>query len=125
MVLGKDAQLNSAVVNAVAKVMDIQVVRMKNNSNDEFYGTADKKGIFTEAFRERSDNPRWIVIEGDQNPETIECLNTVLDDNKVLVHLNKERIPLCPNTRIVFEQCSSEGNSPAFVSRCGVVLVEN
>ena len=45
-------------------------------------------GLFSVVMRDlanmHSDNPKWIVLDGDIDPMWIESLNTVMDDNKVL-----------------------------------------
>lgn len=48
-------------------------------------------GLFSVLMRDQAnlttDNPKWIVLDGDIDPMWIESLNTVMDDNKVnLVH---------------------------------------
>lgn len=44
-------------------------------------------GLFSVLMREQanlgSDNPKWIILDGDIDPMWIESLNTVMDDNKV------------------------------------------
>ncbi len=44
-------------------------------------------GLFSVLMREQAnmttDNPKWIVLDGDIDPMWIESLNTVMDDNKV------------------------------------------
>ena len=44
-------------------------------------------GLFSVLMRDQanlnSDNPKWIVLDGDIDPMWIESLNTVMDDNKV------------------------------------------
>lgn len=46
-----------------------------------------------------------------------------MDDNKVLVLMTSERIPLTPSMRVIIETSSLEHASPATVSRCGIVVV--
>lgn len=44
-------------------------------------------GLFSVLMRDQAnlttDNPKWIVLDGDIDPMWIESLNTAMDDNKV------------------------------------------
>ena len=65
-------------------------------------------GLFTHILRKIIDNVRgelskrqWIIFDGDVDPEWVENLNSVLDDNKLLTLPNGERLALPPNVRVV------------------------
>jgi hypothetical protein len=65
-------------------------------------------GLFTHILRKIIDNLRgeltkrqWIIFDGDVDPEWVENLNSVLDDNKLLTLPNGERLALPPNVRVV------------------------
>jgi len=85
-------------------------------------------GVFTQTLRRIIDNVRgesqrrhWIVFDGDVDPEWVENLNSVLDDNKLLTLPSGERLQIPPNVRIMFEVETLKYATLATVSRCGMV----
>ncbi|CUG03846.1 Hypothetical protein, putative [Bodo saltans] len=65
----------------------------------------------------------WIFCDGDIDPEWVESLNSVLDDNKLLTMPNGVRIQFGNNVNFVFETHSLEFASPATVSRMGIIFL--
>ena len=102
-------------------------------------------GLFSIIMRDLSnvtnDSPKWIVLDGDIDPMWIESLNTVMDDNKVvlasasgmqcrlllytqvLTLASNERVPLTPSMRMMFEIGHVKAATPATVSRAGILFV--
>ncbi|PHH59003.1 hypothetical protein CDD81_3954 [Ophiocordyceps australis] len=116
-------------VEGVSHVIDSKVM-----SKEALYGNLDSTtrewtdGLFTSILRKIVDNLRgedskrhWIVFDGDVDPEWVENLNSVLDDNKLLTLPNGERLNLPPNVRIMFEVETLKYATLATVSRCGMV----
>lgn len=116
-------------VEGVSHIIDSKVM-----SKESLYGNLDSTtrewtdGLFTGILRKIVDNLRgedskrhWIVFDGDVDPEWVENLNSVLDDNKLLTLPNGERLNLPPNVRIMFEVESLKYATLATVSRCGMV----
>lgn len=116
-------------VEGVCHVIDSKVM-----SKEALYGNLDSTtrewtdGLFTSILRKIVDNLRgeeskrhWIVFDGDVDPEWVENLNSVLDDNKLLTLPNGERLNLPPNVRIMFEVENLKYATLATVSRCGMV----
>jgi dynein heavy chain len=68
---------------------------------------------------------KWIILDGDVDPEWIESLNTVMDDNKVLTLVSQERIPMTPEMRLILEISHLRNATPATVSRGGVLYVND
>ncbi|XP_075048645.1 cytoplasmic dynein 1 heavy chain 1 isoform X2 [Mixophyes fleayi] len=116
-------------VEGVSHIIDPKAI-----SKDHLYGTLDPNtrewtdGLFTHVLRKIIDNVRgelqkrqWIIFDGDVDPEWVENLNSVLDDNKLLTLPNGERLSLPPNVRIMFEVQDLKYATLATVSRCGMV----
>ncbi|KAI9745692.1 MAG: Dynein heavy chain, cytoplasmic [Claussenomyces sp. TS43310] len=116
-------------VEGICHVIDSKVM-----SKEALYGNLDSTtrewtdGLFTSILRKIVDNLRgeetkrhWIVFDGDVDPEWVENLNSVLDDNKLLTLPNGERLNLPPNVRIMFEVETLKYATLATVSRCGMV----
>ncbi|VDD87207.1 unnamed protein product [Enterobius vermicularis] len=83
-------------------------------------------GVITSAIRlavKDSSKLAWIVCDGDIDPEWIEALNSVLDDNKILTMPSGERIQIGKNVNFLFETDSLKSASPATISRMGVLYV--
>lgn len=86
-------------------------------------------GVLTDAarkvVRESQDVRCWIVCDGDVDPEWIESLNSVLDDNHLLTLPNGERINFGPNVNFLFETHDLKFASPATVSRMGMIFLSD
>ncbi|KNC98870.1 uncharacterized protein SPPG_09316 [Spizellomyces punctatus DAOM BR117] len=102
-------------------------------STDDLFGCINpatrewKDGLFSSIMRELAStpgtDPRWMILDGDIDPNWIESLNTVMDDNKMLTLASNERIPLKPNMRLIFEIGDLKYATPATVSRAGILYL--
>eukprot|EP01059_Diplonema_ambulator_P000955 TRINITY_DN1073_c1_g3_i1.p1 TRINITY_DN1073_c1_g3~~TRINITY_DN1073_c1_g3_i1.p1 ORF type:complete len:4809 (+),score=2284.26 TRINITY_DN1073_c1_g3_i1:72-14498(+) len=111
------------------------VIDPKALSKAELYGNLDQTtrewtdGVFTAILRRIVDNPtgdedkkiHWIIFDGDVDPEWVENLNSLLDDNRLLTLPNGERLTLPKNVRVMFEVQDLKYATLATVSRCGMV----
>ncbi|KAF8934382.1 dynein heavy chain [Dissophora ornata] len=110
------------------------VIDPKAMSKEALYGVLDPTtrewtdGLFTNILRKIVDDVRgesakrhWIIFDGDVDPEWVENLNSVLDDNRLLTLPNGERLSLPSNVRIMFEVDTLKYATLATVSRCGMV----
>jgi dynein heavy chain 1 len=122
-------------MEATTKVKsDSYVLDPKAITKDQLFGSLESTtrewtdGLFTAILRKIIDNLRgeserrhWIIFDGDVDPEWVENLNALLDDNKLLTLPNGERLALPDNVRIVFEVQDLRSATLATVSRCGMI----
>ena len=106
----------------------------KSISMDELYGFFDPNtqswtdGLASKIMREyvslETPDKKWVVFDGPVDALWIENMNTVLDDSMTLCLSNGERIKLKPVMRMLFEVQDLSQASPATVSRCGMVYID-
>ncbi|XP_068612804.1 cytoplasmic dynein 2 heavy chain 1 isoform X2 [Brachionichthys hirsutus] len=86
-------------------------------------------GVLTQCARNVVREPQevssWIVCDGDIDPEWIESLNSVLDDNRLLTMPSGERIQFGPNVNFLFETHDLSCASPATISRMGMIFLSD
>ncbi|KAG5468467.1 hypothetical protein LSCM1_02447 [Leishmania martiniquensis] len=107
------------VVNPKALPREQLLGRMDPDTREWF------DGVLTDAakkvVREETSAHSWIFCDGDIDPEWVESLNSVLDDNKLLTMPNGVRVQFGDNVNFLFETHSLEFASPATVSRMGII----
>ncbi|XP_022324921.2 cytoplasmic dynein 2 heavy chain 1-like isoform X2 [Crassostrea virginica] len=86
-------------------------------------------GVLTYSARQVVKEPQeiqsWIICDGDIDPEWIESLNSVLDDNRLLTMPSGERIQFGPNVNFLFETHDLSCASPATISRMGMIFLSD
>ncbi|OWF37256.1 Cytoplasmic dynein 2 heavy chain 1 [Mizuhopecten yessoensis] len=86
-------------------------------------------GVLTYSARQVVKEPKeiqsWIICDGDIDPEWIESLNSVLDDNRLLTMPSGERIQFGPNVNFLFETHDLSCASPATISRMGMIFLSD
>ncbi|XP_043277154.1 dynein axonemal heavy chain 12-like [Venturia canescens] len=98
-------------------------------------GLCWKDGILSRALRGTTTarNPdggktrrwQWLVLDGPLHTSLIDKMTTLLDTNdRTLVVGSGEKIPMGDSTSIVFETSSTIEATPATISRCGIIHIE-
>ncbi|RKO96077.1 hypothetical protein CAUPRSCDRAFT_12223, partial [Caulochytrium protostelioides] len=113
------------------------VVAPKALPREQLFGSLDlatrewTDGVLSHAARSAvrlsAEHPRdhiLIVCDGDIDPEWIEALNSVLDDNRCLTLPNGERFSFTSHVHFIFETHSLRHASPATISRMGIIQLE-
>ncbi|RKO94585.1 dynein heavy chain and region D6 of dynein motor-domain-containing protein [Blyttiomyces helicus] len=113
----------------------VQDLNPKAVSTDDLFGCINpstrewKDGLFSCIMREQASapgtDPKWMILDGDIDPNWIESLNTVMDDNKMLTLASNERIPVKEHMRLIFEIGDLKYATPATVSRAGILYLNS
>ncbi|XP_053164065.1 cytoplasmic dynein 2 heavy chain 1 isoform X1 [Hemicordylus capensis] len=124
-----------AALGKIGKVVKPYMMNPKAMPRHQLLGHIDmdtrewSDGVLTnsarQVVREPPDVTSWIICDGDIDPEWIESLNSVLDDNRLLTMPSGERIQFGPNVNFVFETHDLSCASPATISRMGMIFLSD
>ncbi|KAK5608849.1 Cytoplasmic dynein 2 heavy chain 1 [Crenichthys baileyi] len=124
-----------AALNKTGKVVKQYTMNPKAMPRQQLLGHIDMDtrewadGVLTHSartvVREPHDVNSWIVCDGDIDPEWVESLNSVLDDNRLLTMPSGERIQFGPNVNFLFETHDLSSASPATISRMGMIFLSD
>ncbi|XP_013869519.1 cytoplasmic dynein 2 heavy chain 1 [Austrofundulus limnaeus] len=124
-----------AALNKTGKVVKQYTMNPKAMPRHQLLGHIDmdtrewSDGVLTHSartvVRELQEVNSWIVCDGDIDPEWVESLNSVLDDNRLLTMPSGERIQFGPNVNFLFETHDLSCASPATISRMGMIFLSD
>lgn len=115
--------------------VNFRIINPKSTTLGQFFGQLDSMtqewcdGVLAKTFREMvlatmsAQTRAWIIFDGPVDPLWIESLHTLLDDNRKLSLASGEMIEMTRLMSIIFETADLENASPATVSRCGIVYL--
>ncbi|CAL7939586.1 unnamed protein product [Xylocopa violacea] len=144
MVVGPTGGGKTVVINTLCKAQihlniptRLYTLNPKACTVNELYGVLDPvtrdwtDGLLSNIFRDVNkplesslDERKYILFDGDVDPQWIENMNSVMDDNKLLTLANQERIKMQNHCSLLFEVGDLQYASPATVSRAGMVYVD-
>ncbi|KAF3425259.1 hypothetical protein E2986_13407 [Frieseomelitta varia] len=144
MVIGPTGGGKTVVIETLCKAQTrlnkptkLYILNPKACTVNELYGVLDPTtrdwtdGLLSNIFREvnrpldaNKDEKKYILFDGDVDPQWIENMNSVMDDNKLLTLANQERIKMQNHCSLLFEVGDLQYASPATVSRAGMVYVD-
>ena len=120
--------------NPYFKTINIYSLNPKAITQNELFGWNDiftntfthgmVSKIITGALEISNDIKKWVHFDGPVDAGWIENMNTVLDDNKMLCLPDGKRIKLPSAFTMMFEVQDLKVASPATVSRCGMVYLD-
>ncbi|XP_061923239.1 dynein cytoplasmic 2 heavy chain 1 isoform X1 [Entelurus aequoreus] len=124
-----------AALNKTGRVVKLYTMNPKAMPKQQLLGHMDMDtrewadGVLTHSARnvvkESQDVSSWMVCDGDIDPEWVESLNSVLDDNRLLTMPSGERIQFGPNVNFLFETHDLSCASPATISRMGMIFLSD
>ncbi|KAK3858557.1 hypothetical protein Pcinc_035261, partial [Petrolisthes cinctipes] len=139
MLVGPPCAAKTTIIKTLAKALtlldsdqsvNIEVMNPKTVTPAQLIGSLDavsrewSDGLVAQVIRRVRCERQWIVLDGPADASWVENLNTALDDSRKLCLPSGETLPLPTDMAIIFEVLDLSQASPATVSRCGMVYVE-
>jgi dynein heavy chain len=127
----KDEELKILKKTCFHKGIDNRILNPKSVSIKNLMGNFEETsrewfdGILTNQMRlaalDKSSRKQLVTFDGSIEPDWVENLNSVLDDNMRLTLITGESIHLTPQMTVVLESSDLADTSPATISRCSII----
>ena len=137
IIYGKTFSAKTMILKLASQLKEgteIVVINPKAMENGELFGIPDnsstgwKDGLVSKVFKKFSltsgEGHKIVQFDGPVDMGWIENFNTVMDVHQILSLESGENIHITPSMKIVFEAGSLNKVSPATVSRCSVVFID-
>ena len=115
---------NTQITEVNPKAIDIGDLFGCSDDSDSAWRDGIVSIIFKGFATSTDENQKIVKFDGPVDMNWIENFNTVMDTNKVLCLESGENIYMSPTMKIVFEAGSLDKVSPATISRCSIVFVD-
>ena len=135
---GKTFSAKTTILNLASDLTtgtDITVINPKALDNGELFGSSNtcstgwKDGLVSKVFKNYSTKScegfQIIKFDGPVDMGWIENFNTAMDVHNILCLESGESIYMTPSMKIVFEAGNLDKASPATISRCSVIYVDD
>jgi len=128
----------SRAMTSIGQETVYEIINPKAFTSRELYGSYTKAGdwkdgVISSVMRRMSKNLepytkdsikfKWMVLDGDVDPDWIESMNSVMDDSKILTLVSQDRIEFTSSMRMLIEIGHLRTATPATASRGGVLFV--
>ena len=137
VILGPTCSGKTVLWNILANIVNAscQVINAKAMSRKKLLGNVNQDtrewtdGVLTSSSRQavadyEAGRRSFIICDSEIDPEWIEALNSVLDDNRLLTLPSGERIQFpSPGVNFIFETNDVTPASPATISRMGIIFM--
>ena len=135
IVIGETYTGKSSMVKLAAKLnsnVSLTNINPKSLEMGQLFGEKVddewQDGLIPKTFRDIVMNSEaeenWVIFDGPMDTDWVENLNTALDNHQCFCVESAEVLYLPPTIKIIFEASDLEKVSPATISRCGIVYID-
>jgi hypothetical protein len=113
----------STIINPRAQDIDYVIGRVDPETKEYKEGMISLQ--LRQAIKQKAEKYNWIIFDGKLQMNWVENMNSLLDESKKLTLVTGESLVLNARTKVIFETSDLSRCSPATISRCGLVCMND